>query len=622
MKSSSFAVAILTILGIAMVSTLSAQNPIPFNCDPAVPEAGFGFYISSETETVSGSGSSSTVVYSNARLSKIVTGTGVRTTVCTVGSPGISVSLNGLAFNPHDNYLYAVSRYSASPNFSGKLYRIGSNCEKKELTVSGGIQKFTTNNIATVDLAGGNIGSGTFDLDNNYYVNTSFTNVSSSGFINKLQKIRITGDVATVLNTVNLSCTSCTGKVQVNDIIFDEASGQLIGSNFINNRLYSINPTNGQMTSLGSTGITNAVLGMYKDKDGQVRAVDVGGNIYAVKITAPANFTLQSTVPASEFRSKNADGASGCYAPPLISGHVFLDGNRLTDGTVNGTGTNMAGTSPIYANLIQGGLVVKTAIVNSLGYYQFLGLFSGAYEVQIGSILGTIGNAAPSQNLPASHEFVGDNVGAGPGSDNTPNGKLNVSVTNGIDVNEVNFGIDQVTVPIELLSFSARMQGNNALITWTTATEIDNDHFILERKSEDSKFLEINRKRGQLYSNQVRSYNYWDNNVQGLNYYRLRQVDVNGKETLSQHIIVRAPKQFFEIFPSVTNDKIYFRSDKEIEGLEIKIVNLNGTTNQTELLQKGVQEFDMSHYPAGIYLVRFHSRSKEFIAQQKIVKIN
>jgi len=412
------------------MNTSFGQSPTPFTCSG--PD-GFGFYISSATTNSVGND----LTYSSSRLSSLLTITGVRSTLCTAAE--IGVSLNALAFNPLDKYLYAVSRYDAT-QFSGKLYRIGENCQKAQITVTGGIVSFNTNNRNTIDAAGGNLSSGTFDLNNNYYVNTSFTNTASTGFTNKIQKIAISGSTATVVSTQTLTCSTCTNEVQVTDIIFDESTGKIYGSNKITNTLYSINVSTGAMTPIGMTGITGAILGIYKNQSGAVRAIDDSGNIYSVNISTGA-FTYLNTSTA--LNSSNADAASGCFGQAHISGYLFIDANGLIDLNVNGTGTGKAGTTTLYANLVQNNLIVNSTPILADGSYQFLGFFSGSYEVQISSTLGVFGTAPPPQGLPSTYAFVGDFIGTTSGNDGSPNGKLSFSISPaGSSVENVNFGID------------------------------------------------------------------------------------------------------------------------------------------------------------------------------------
>ena len=421
------------------LSTASAQSPVPFDC---IASDGFGYYSSSASASLVGGN----LTYSSSRISRITTADGARQTVCSAET--IGTSLNGLAFNPHDNYLYAVSRYD-EVDYSGKLYRIGENCEKVEIPVTGPIVKFTTNSVVSIDAAGGNISSATFDLDNNYYVSTAFASGGATGFTNKLQKIEIINEEAVVRSTVTLTCPSCTGtsRLRITDMIYDEATDLLLGSNKELDKLYSIDPVDGILTEIGSTGINTSILGIYKNIDGNVRAISAGGNIYSVDTNTGA-FTLLSTISA--LNSSNADGASGCYAPQKISGHLYIDANGLTDGMVNGIGTNMSGTTTLYAHLIKDGLVIKSDVLSADGSYQFLGAADGTYEVRLSSTRGAHGIAPPAAGLPATYQWTGDHTGAFVGSDGSPDGTQSVTITPGLDRTEINFGINAIPVATDL----------------------------------------------------------------------------------------------------------------------------------------------------------------------------
>ncbi len=129
-----------------------------------------------------------------------------------------------------------------------------------------------------------------------------------------------------------------------------------------------------------------------------------------------------------------------------ITGNVFNDTNRLTDGIVNGTGTNAGG---IYINLVNPitNLVIASIPVNVDGTYSF----TQANGVQINSnyvlILTpaqvTVGNALTTSTLPTPWLSTGENLGAGAGNDGVVNGKLSVSTTVGA-LTQANFGIVEV----------------------------------------------------------------------------------------------------------------------------------------------------------------------------------
>ena len=105
----------------------------------------------------------------------------------------------------------------------------------------------------------------------------------------------------------------------------------------------------------------------------------------------------------------------------------------------------------------------------------------------------------------------------------------------------VTFGsIDHNTLlPIELTAFSAECNGSYAKILWTTATERNNDYFVLERSDDAISFDEIARLAGAGSSINPIDYTYIDNNVHGGDiFYRLVQVDYDGTRSVSEIIAV------------------------------------------------------------------------------------
>jgi hypothetical protein len=105
----------------------------------------------------------------------------------------------------------------------------------------------------------------------------------------------------------------------------------------------------------------------------------------------------------------------------------------------------------------------------------------------------------------------------------------------------VTFGsIDHNTLlPIELTAFSAECNGGYAKISWTTATEHNNDYFVLERSDDAISFSELARLAGAGSSINPIDYTYIDNNVHGGDiFYRLVQVDYDGTRSVSEIIAV------------------------------------------------------------------------------------
>jgi len=89
---------------------------------------------------------------------------------------------------------------------------------------------------------------------------------------------------------------------------------------------------------------------------------------------------------------------------------------------------------------------------------------------------------------------------------------------------------DEISLPIELISFEAERFGNDVMLRWKTALEINNDYFIIERSTDGKVFVPIMTKEGTGNSSVEVSYSDLDLNPDnGSNYYRLSQVDYDGK---------------------------------------------------------------------------------------------
>ena len=94
-------------------------------------------------------------------------------------------------------------------------------------------------------------------------------------------------------------------------------------------------------------------------------------------------------------------------------------------------------------------------------------------------------------------------------------------------------------LPIELLSFTATCEGGNPLVEWATATERNNDYFVIERSDDAINFNEVARVAGAGNSIDKLDYSYVDYNAaSGDNYYRLVQVDYDGSRSVSDIVVV------------------------------------------------------------------------------------
>lgn len=105
--------------------------------------------------------------------------------------------------------------------------------------------------------------------------------------------------------------------------------------------------------------------------------------------------------------------------------------------------------------------------------------------------------------------------------------------------------VDSVVVtPINLTTFSGNKIEKNVQLNWSTATEKNNSHFNIQRSNDGLNFENISKVNGKGNSSSVNNYLYTDIDVPSNNlYYRLQQVDVDGKSTLSAVILIKYDKK-------------------------------------------------------------------------------
>jgi hypothetical protein len=92
------------------------------------------------------------------------------------------------------------------------------------------------------------------------------------------------------------------------------------------------------------------------------------------------------------------------------------------------------------------------------------------------------------------------------------------------------------TVPVELTSFTAQYVGSTTLLNWTTATELNNLGFDIQRSTAGNEFVTIGFVLGKGTTTEVQNYSYVDKTTTpNINYaYRLRQIDFNGSYNYSE----------------------------------------------------------------------------------------
>jgi hypothetical protein len=193
-----------------------------------------------------------------------------------------------------------------------------------------------------------------------------------------------------------------------------------------------------------------------------------------------------------------------------------------------------------------------------------------------------------------------------------------------------------VPVPITLLNFDAVAKGTNVLATWVTATEINNDYFIVERSTDGINFERVGTRKGAGNSSATLYYSLYDAEpLKGVSYYRLRQVDFDGQESKSQMVAVSfLDNNVLTVYPNpADNSASYLSYEFNAAGdgaVRLEVVDMLGKVAMAENVNavkgnnvfQGQDGLNISYLPHGVYILQVKPVNNEIIEpmQKRFIK--
>jgi len=212
----------------------------------------------------------------------------------------------------------------------------------------------------------------------------------------------------------------------------------------------------------------------------------------------------------------------------------------------------------------------------------------------------------------------------GPGVIQTPDcandGTLKVGFPFPQPVDPADYGC--IALPVELISFTGEQGINNKIeLFWTTATELNNDFFVVQRSVDLKSWVSVDTVLGSGTINEEVHYTSTDfdpsiNN----NYYRLMQHDYDGKKNESNIIFVSyTPDQkSVLIYPNPTKNSVTLEPESgQIE--QVSIYNSFGEVVSNQEIEPSHQvTIDLTNYPKGVYVINLYYKVK--ISSHKLIK--
>jgi hypothetical protein len=208
-----------------------------------------------------------------------------------------------------------------------------------------------------------------------------------------------------------------------------------------------------------------------------------------------------------------------------------------------------------------------------------------------------------------------------------PNSSINASYDPGSTVWTVCFPVSgfsyfylhtqnpfNIPLPVNMVSFTGKKVEATSVLNWTTMTEQNNSHFVVERSKDGKSFSRLSdniaSKAANGNSNEALNYTYTDATpYQGHNYYRLQQNDIDGKASYSKVVdIYFGNETLVTMYPNPVNSNLHVDiNTPKATVATMKIMDATGrTVKVVEMqLQEGnnTTQVDMQGLADGVYMI-------------------
>ncbi len=438
------------------------------------------------------------------------------------------------------------------------------------------------------------------------------------------------GSGTTIYIYENLSRTATTLNWNNTTVRFDGAAAQTITGNFQGTRAFD----NIRINNSSATGIT---LSGDVDIDGLLTFQD--GHFYT---SADDSLRLRSSGTKTGASSdshvkgpmiKNNIAASSTYTFPVGKGTRYAPVSIVDVGTGSDNWkaeyflSNSNGTSSFDPDDPGSGFQALTEIASDMWTVESQGSNTSKIRVTYGAWHGSSDQTdlrVVWWDAAQSGGARWENQGGNPISGSVTTGT--VTSENAISFSSQDFTLGAVSedaLPVEMLYFEGAEDGGAVLLDWATATEIDNDHFEVQRSQDgrDWEVIGVVNGAGTTVEEQVYDFSDFKPYV-GNSYYRLRQVDYDGKFAFTDIILVNV-----RLEPISLN--VYPNPIEDIFTVDIKGINANEETSYSIISLQGAyvgqgiliadeagrinEQLTLSYgQPAGIYILRVATSQRVF----------
>ncbi|MBS1575756.1 MAG: T9SS type A sorting domain-containing protein [Bacteroidetes bacterium] len=362
------------------------------------------------------------------------------------------------------------------------------------------------------------------------------------------------------------------------------------------------------------------------------------GNTYYLRVYAEINDALPHI----------AQVCASPYTPPndLCSGATRIDNNGIQDNNVCATGSAPGGTEPGWITSNSNTLLCAPVLQNTAWYYFVVndnttstivnvssvncdnygggGIGAGGAGIQLGLLKGpsnlancvnnnalTLPPNTPTHCYQTTATSFGFTVPPNAAIQNGTKMYIAVDGYSGANCSYVITTTNAIPIPVKMKYFTVWKQATSNQLRWITSWETNNRNFEIERSLDGQNFVRIGSVPGLMTSNTDVQYKFDDFEIPLVAYYRLKQVDIDGKYDYSNTIVIKRDniKSLFGLtFANPVANNTVVSINTETAGTSVlRIMDLSGRELSVQVVDcnrgNNIITKDFSRLAAGHYFL-------------------
>jgi hypothetical protein len=166
-------------------------------------------------------------------------------------------------------------------------------------------------------------------------------------------------------------------------------------------------------------------------------------------------------------------------------------------------------------------------------------------------------------------------------------------------------------LPVTLVRFETILNNQEVIVKWTTATEINNSHFEIERSNDNINWKVVGKVKGNGNSNSLINYTFTDylGVFKAPIYYRLHQIDFDGKNEYGPVSVISSIKKenIGKVYPNPANAEL--KISLNTDSYQLTILDQTGKMVISKQVDSDFEIIDVKDLPNGIYFVKLKNET-------------